>query len=166
MSAADLMAVLVDGYLRYDFDSPNCSPTTASIFSKGHASTLLLDYPAAGAIPDDGSCRTARSEASSKGTRRLFFRGSTSRLIKQGLPIGVGTALAAKYLDRAPACTWVLCGDSEMAEALDVGGLRARQALLARQPDRDPRRQPVVMGETMVGRDLDVYVERARAFGW
>ena len=85
----------------------------------------------------------------------------------QGLPIGVGTALAAKRLDRVPARTWVLCGDSEMAEGsmweafehaahyeldnltaiLDVNRLGQR-------------------GETMVGWDLDVYVERAQAFGW
>ena len=34
----------------------------------------------------------------------------------QGLPIGVGMGLAAKYLDRLPSHVWVLCGDSEMAE--------------------------------------------------
>ena len=34
----------------------------------------------------------------------------------QGLPIGVGIALAGKRLDRLPYRVWVLCGDSEMAE--------------------------------------------------
>ena len=34
----------------------------------------------------------------------------------QGLPIGVGIALAGKQLDRLPYRVWVLCGDSEMAE--------------------------------------------------
>jgi transketolase len=85
----------------------------------------------------------------------------------QGLPIGVGVALAGKYLDRLPYRTWVLSGDSETAEGsvweafehaahyeldnltviLDVNRLGQR-------------------GETMVGWNLDVYVDRARAFGW
>ena len=34
----------------------------------------------------------------------------------QGLPDGVGVALAGKYLDRLPFRVWVLCGDSELAE--------------------------------------------------
>ena len=34
----------------------------------------------------------------------------------QGLPIGVGVALAGKRLDRLPYRVWVLCGDSELAE--------------------------------------------------
>ena len=34
----------------------------------------------------------------------------------QGLPDGVGVALAGRYLDRLPYRVWVLCGDSELAE--------------------------------------------------
>ena len=34
----------------------------------------------------------------------------------QGLPIGVGDAISGKYLDELPFRTWVICGDSEMAE--------------------------------------------------
>jgi transketolase len=34
----------------------------------------------------------------------------------QGLPDGVGVALAGRYLDELPYRVWVLCGDSEMAE--------------------------------------------------
>ena len=34
----------------------------------------------------------------------------------QGLPVGVGVALAGKNLDRLDYHTWILCGDSEMAE--------------------------------------------------
>ena len=38
MSAADLMAVLVDGYLRYDFSEPKNAANDRLVFSKGHAS--------------------------------------------------------------------------------------------------------------------------------
>ena len=51
MSAADLMAVLMSKYLRYDFDAPENPANDRLIFSKGHASPLLYSiYKAAGAI--------------------------------------------------------------------------------------------------------------------
>src|ERR1700756_1947527 len=54
MSAADLMAVLLAKYLRYDFDQPKLPTNDHLIFSKGHASPLLYSfYKAAGAISDD-----------------------------------------------------------------------------------------------------------------
>src|SRR6476469_9887303 len=53
MSAADLMAVLLAKYLRYDFDAPDDAANDRLIFSKGHASTLLYAmFKAAGAISD------------------------------------------------------------------------------------------------------------------
>src|ERR1700745_1372903 len=53
MSAADLMAVLLEKYLRYDFASPGDPHNDRLVFSKGHASTLLYAmYRAAGVISD------------------------------------------------------------------------------------------------------------------
>ena len=54
MSAADLMAVLVDGYLRFDFSDPKSPANDRLVFSKGHASTLLYSiYRAAGVVSDE-----------------------------------------------------------------------------------------------------------------
>src|SRR5512145_2176539 len=54
MSAAELLAVLVDGYLRYDFDDPKSPANDRVVFSKGHASTLVYSiYRAAGVVSDD-----------------------------------------------------------------------------------------------------------------
>jgi len=85
----------------------------------------------------------------------------------QGLPIGVGMALAAKRLEQLPTRVWVLCGDSEMAEgsmweAFEHAahfGLDNLTAII--DVNRLGQR-----GETMVGWDLDTYVARAEAFGW
>jgi hypothetical protein len=41
MSAADLLAVLVAGHLRVDWDQPASPANDHLIFSKGHASPLL-----------------------------------------------------------------------------------------------------------------------------
>src|ERR1700691_4714578 len=53
MSAADLMAVLIGKYLKYDFNNPQLPNNDKLIFSKGHACPLLYSmYKAAGAISD------------------------------------------------------------------------------------------------------------------
>ena len=85
----------------------------------------------------------------------------------QGLPIGVGMAIAGRYLDRLPYRVWVLCGDSELAEgsmweAFEHASHYALDNLTAVvDVNRLGQR-----GETMVGRDTGVLAERARAFGW
>jgi transketolase len=85
----------------------------------------------------------------------------------QGLPIGVGVALAGKRLDRLPYTVWVLCGDSEMAEgsmweAFDHAAYYELDNLVAIvDVNRLGQR-----GETMHGWDLFSYTERARASGW
>ncbi len=170
MSAADLMAVLVDGYLRYDFDEPKSPANDRLVFSKGHASTLLYAiYKAAGAVTDEEllTYRTFGSPLEGHPTPVLPWTDVATGSLGQGLPIGVGMALAGKYLDRLPNRVWVLCGDSEMAEgsmweAFEHAAYYELDNLTAiLDVNRLGQR-----GETMVGRDLDVYLARARAFDW
>jgi transketolase len=170
MSAADLMAVLVDGYLRYDFDDPKSGANDRLVFSKGHASTLVYAiFRAAGVVSDEELMRYRKHGSMLEGhpTPLIPWVDVATGSLGQGLPIGVGMALAAKYLEKLPTRVWVLCGDSEMAEGsmweafehashfeldnltaiIDVNRLGQR-------------------GETMVGWNLDRYVARAEAFGW
>ncbi len=170
MSAADLMAVLVDGYLRYDFSAPERAENDKLVFSKGHASTLLYAiYRAAGAISDSDllTYRQFGSRLEGHPTPILPWVDVATGSLGQGLPIGVGMGLAGKYLDQLPYRVWVLCGDSEMAEgsmweAFEHAahyGLDNLTAIV--DVNRLGQR-----GETMIGWNLEVYVERARAFGW
>src|ERR1700733_5363046 len=53
MSAADLMAVLLAKFLKYDFNNSQAPNNDRLIFSKGHAAPLLYSmYKTAGAITD------------------------------------------------------------------------------------------------------------------
>ncbi len=170
MSAADLMAVLVDGYLRYDFDTPKSAANDRLIFSKGHASTLLYAiYKAAGVVSDEEllTYRKHGSRLEGHPTPVLPWVDVATGSLGQGLPIGVGTALAAKYLDRLPARTWVLCGDSELAEGSiwEAFEHAAHYSLDNLTAILDVNRLGQ-RGETMVGWDTKTYVDRARAFGW
>src|SRR6187431_3297163 len=170
MSAADLMAVLVDGYLRYDFSEPKSVANDRLVFSKGHASTLLYAiYKAAAAVSDDELMHYREHGSMLEGhpTPLIPWVDVATGSLGQGLPIGIGMALAAKQLERLPTRVWVLCGDSEMAEgSMWEAFEHAAQYELDNLTAIIDVNRLGQRGETMVGWDLDVYVERAHAFGW
>jgi transketolase len=170
MSAADLMAVLLARYLRYDFADPANPGNDHLIFSKGHASPLYYSMlKAAGAISDDEflTYRKLGSRLEGHPTPRLPWVDVATGSLGQGLPVGVGLALAGKQLDQLPYHVWVLCGDSEMAEgsmweAAEQAGYSSLDNLTAiidvnRLGQRGPTRH---------GWDTGAYAQRFRAFGW
>ncbi len=170
MSAADLMAVLLAKYLHYDFDVPDDPRNDHLVFSKGHASPLLYSmYKAAGAVSDEEllTFRKFGSRLQGHPTPEIPWVDVATGSLGQGLPFGVGIALAGKKLDRLPYRVWVLCGDSEMAEgsmweAFEHASFYKLDNLTAIiDVNRLGQR-----GETMHGWDLDSYADRARAFGW
>jgi transketolase len=170
MSAADLMAVLMAKYLHYDFDSPDDPRNDHLLFSKGHASPLLYSmYKAAGAVSDEEllTFRKFGSRLQGHPTPEIPWVDVATGSLGQGLPFGVGIALAGKKLDRLPYRVWVLCGDSEMAEgsmweAFEHAAYYKLDNLTAIiDVNRLGQR-----GETMHGWDLDSYANRAKAFGW
>src|SRR6266576_173701 len=170
MSAADLMAVLLDKYLHYDFGAPDDPHNDHLIFSKGHASPLLYSmYKAAGAVSDEEllTFRTFGSRLQGHPTPEIPWVDVATGSLGQGLPYGVGIALAGKKLDRLPYRVWVLCGDSEMAEgsmweAFEHAAFYELDNLTAIiDVNRLGQR-----GETMHGWDLDSYADRAKAYGW
>jgi len=170
MSAADLMAVLVANHYRFDFENPKRAENDRLIFSKGHASTLLYAiFRAAGAITDEELLRYRQFDSILEGhpTPRIPWVDVATGSLGQGLPIGVGMALAGKYLDRLPYRVWVLCGDSEMAEGSmwEAFEHAAHYELDNLTAIIDVNRLGQ-RGETMVGWDLDTYRDRAHAFGW
>ena len=170
MSAADLMAVLVDGHLRYDWANPDAATNDRLVFSKGHASTLLYGIlRAAGVISEDdfAGYRTFGSPLEGHPTPVLPWVDVATGSLGQGLPIGVGMAIAGKSLDRLPYRVWVLCGDSELAEGSmwEAFEHAAHYALDNLTAVVDVNRLGQ-RGETMVGRDTGILAERARAFGW
>jgi transketolase len=170
MSAADLMAVLVGRHLRYDWDNPENPANDHLIFSKGHASPLLYSiYKAVGVVSDEElmtGYRRLGARLEGHPTPVLPWVDVATGSLGQGLPDGVGVALAGKYLDELPYRVWVLCGDSEMAEgsiweALDKAAYYKLSNLVAivdinRLGQRGPTEHEW---------DTDTYRRRATAFG-
>ncbi|MGW4793714.1 transketolase [Nonomuraea sp. NPDC004297] len=169
MSAADLMAVLFACHLRYDFEYPGNPANDHLIFSKGHASPLLYSlYKAAGVLSDEEllSFRQRGSRLEGHPTPRLPWVDVATGSLGQGLPVGVGVAMAGR-LERLPYRVWVLCGDSELAEgsiweAAEHAGSEGLANLTAivdvnRLGQRGPTRH---------GWDTGAYARRFGAFGW
>src|SRR3989441_8860276 len=110
LSAADLIAVLLAGHLRYDFANPRDPANDHLIFSKGHASPLVYAMlRAAGAIDDDEllTFRKLGSRLEGHPTPILPWIDVATGWLGQGLPIGVGIASACKCSNGAPSPTWV-----------------------------------------------------------
>ena len=169
MSAADLIAVLITRYLQYDWAKPKDPNNDHLIYSKGHASPLCYAmFKAVGAITDQElmTFRKFGSRLQGHPTPVIPWVDVATGSLGQGLPIGVGVALAGQYLDKLPYHVWVLCGDSELAEgsiweSLDKAGFYKLSNLTAIWDiNRLGQRGP-----TEYEWNLDSYRRRVEAFG-
>jgi transketolase len=170
MSAADLMAVLLGKYLKYDWSNPKNPNNDHLIFSKGHACPLLYSmFKAADAISDEELLTLRQFGSRLEGHPNPHVTPYTdvaTGSLGQGLPIGVGMALDGKFLDKLPFRVWVVLGDSEVAEgsiweAVDKASHYKLNNLIAiLDMNRLGQR-----GETDLGWDSATYAARARAFG-
>ncbi|MEU5461255.1 transketolase [Streptomyces althioticus] len=171
MSAADLMAVLFANHLRYDFERPDHPANDRFVLSKGHASPLMYaTYKAAGVIGDEELLTFRANGSRLEGhptPRKLPWVETATGSLGQGLPVGVGLALAGKRLDRTDHRVWVLCGDSELAEGSvwEAAEQAAYENLDNLTAIVDVNRLGQ-RGPTRHGHDLDAYARRFQAFGW
>jgi transketolase len=171
MSATELMTGLFfGGAFRYDVENPHHPNNDRIIFSKGHASPLFYSlWAAAGALTEQDmlTYRQFGSPLEGHPTVAFPYVEAATGSLGQGLAIGVGCALNAKYLDKLPYRTYVLLGDSEMAEGSQWESI---QLAVHYQLDNlvgvlDVNRLGQ-RGETMYGHHLEEYQRRLAAFGW
>ncbi|GHH93037.1 transketolase [Streptomyces capillispiralis] len=171
MSAADLMAVLFAHHFRYDFARPDHPGNDRFVLSKGHASPLMYAaYKAVGAIDDEELLTFRKKGSRLEGhptPRQLPWVETATGSLGQGLPVGVGIALAGKRLEHADYRVWVLCGDSEIAEGSvwEAAEQAAYENLDNLTVIVDVNRLGQ-RGPTRHGHDLDAYARRFQAFGW
>lgn len=171
LSAADLMATLFFGsFFRFDAAHPNYSNNDRLIFSKGHASPLFYAlWAAAGQVSEKEllSLRKFGSPLEGHPTPAFRFTEAATGSLGQGLSIGVGMAINAKYIDKLPYRTFVLLGDSEMAEgsqweAIQIAAHYKLNNLIGiLDVNRLGQRE-----ETMYGHRIKEYVKRLAAFNW
>ncbi len=180
LSAADLMAVLFfgtpseasakeGGFFKADLDNHENPNNDRLIFSKGHASPLFYSlYAAAGKVSEQEmlSLRKFGSKLEGHPTLEFPYTEVPTGSLGQGLSVGVGMALNAK-LDKLDYRTFVLLGDSEMAEGsvweamASASHYHLNNLVAILDVNRLGQR-----GETMFGHHTEVYEAKAKAFGW
>lgn len=169
-SAADIVAALFFSVMRYDPQNPKAPNSDRFILSKGHAAPLLYAaWAEAGLFPTSDllKLRTLTSDLEGHPTPRLPFVDMATGSLGQGLSVGVGIALNAKFVDKLDHRTYVLMGDGESVEgsvweAAEVGRQHRLDNLCAivdinRLGQSDP---------TMLQHDMDAYRSRWAGFGW
>jgi len=171
LSGVELMAgLLFGGAFHFDPDHPGRPDNDRLIFSKGHASPLFYALWAAAGKISRAELMTLRrfgSPLEGHPVAGTPFAEAATGSLGQGLSIGVGMALNARDLDRLAYRTFVLLGDSEMAEGSvwEALALAAHYQLDNLVAVLDVNRLGQ-RGETMHGHDLGAYDRKLTAFGW
>jgi transketolase len=168
-SAADVVATLFFGHMRYDPKNPHYYNNDRFILSKGHAAPLLYAaWAETGLFPVSELLKLRQFGCDLEGhpTPRLPFVDVATGSLGQGLSVGAGMALAAR-LDNLNYNTYVLLGDGEIAEgavweAASFAGVYKLNNIIAIVDDNRLGQSQA----TAFGHDIGVYRKRFEAFGW
>lgn len=171
LSAVELMvSLLFSGIFHYDVKNPRHPNNDRLLFSKGHATPLYYAlWEIAGELTTQQlkGYRTFDSELEGHPSMRFPHTIAPTGSLGQGLSVGAGIALNGKYLDKLPYKTFVLLGDSEMAEGSNWEAIqfaehyKLNNLIGILDVNRLGQR-----GKTMLGHSLIEYEKRLLAFGW
>ena len=118
LSAAEIVAVLFFGEMRYEPKDPRNPYADRFVLSKGHAAPILYAaWAEAGLFPRDEQLELRRIDSDLEGhpTPRLPFVDVATGSLGQGLCAAVGIALNARRI-KSDYRTYALLGDGEIAE--------------------------------------------------
>ncbi len=169
MSAAEIMAALFFGEMRYEVANPRHEHADRLVMSKGHAAPILYAaWAEAGLFPREQvmDLRKITSDLEGHPTPRLPFVDVATGSLGQGLGAAVGSALNARRIG-SDYRTYALLGDGESAEGAvwEAAAAGAYFGLDNLCGITDVNR----LGQsrqTQLGHDLEQLAVRWRAFGW
>jgi len=169
MSAAEIVASLFFGEMRFDPGNPRDPHADRFVLSKGHAAPLLYAaWAEAGAFDRSEllRLRTIGSDLEGHPTPRLPFVDVATGSLGQGLAAAIGMALDARRVG-SDSRTYVLMGDGESAEG---SVWEAANAATFHQLDGICAVTDVnALGQsrhTMWEHHMDEFARRWQAFGW
>lgn len=171
LSAVELaVTLLFGGFFRFRIDDVNYINNDRLVFSKGHASPLLYSlWVAAGVVSGEEmlTLRKFSSRLEGHPTSNFKYAEAATGSLGQGLSIGLGMALNAKYIDKMQYKTFVLLGDSEMTEGSQWEAIQiAAHYKLDNFIGIIDVNRLGQSKETMYGSSIEAYKERISSFGW
>ena len=168
-SAADVVATLFFGQMRFDPKNPQHDDNDRFVLSKGHAAPLLYAaWAEAGYVARDDLLKLRQLDCDLEGhpTPRLPFVDVATGSLGQGICAAVGLALNARRLG-SDYRTYVMIGDGESAEGSVWEAAQAAQQFalgnLCGIVDVNALGQSRA---TPWGHDMETLASRWRAFGW
>ena len=168
-SAADLVAALFFGEMRFDPQHPQHAHNDRFVLSKGHAAPLLYAaWSAVGFVPRAEllKLRELGNDLEGHPTPRLPFVDVATGSLGQGLAAGLGIALNARRI-KSDYRTYVLMGDGETAEgsvweaAESATHFGADNLVGITDVNRLGQSRPTIWQH-----DLDALARRWNGFGW
>lgn len=170
LSVIDILTVLYDRFLNIDPENPLAPERDRFIMSKGHCSVALYTtLAAAGFFPQDELASYMRPLSRLNGhpaTNGVPGVEASTGPLGHGLPIAVGTALAARR-DNSTRRTVVVTGDGELQEGSNWEAmmLASHQKLenLTLIVDRNRLQQGARVADTV---GMEPLAARLRSFGW
>jgi transketolase len=168
-SAADIMASLFFGEMRFDPQHPRAEFNDRFVLSKGHAAPILYAaFAAAGTVKHEEllKLRELTSDLEGHPTPRLSFADVATGSLGQGITAGIGIALNARRI-KSDYRTYVLLGDGESAE-----GSVYEAAEMGTHFKLDNLCGIIDVNElgqsehTQLGHNMEAIAARWRAFGW
>ncbi|WP_341359150.1 transketolase [Georgenia sp. M64] len=170
MSITDVLATLYLHVLDIDPTRLDDPERDRVVLSKGHVAAALYTTLAAAGLLDPDELETFLQPLSKLNghpdRKKVAAVEANTGPLGHGLPIAVGTAIAAQ-IDGSDRKTYVILGDGELQEgsnweAMMTAGNRRLGNLVA-IVDRNGLQQGAAVAET---NDLEPLADKARAFGW
>lgn len=168
-SAAEIVATLFFGEMRFDPKHPHNPDNDRFVLSKGHAAPILYAaWAEAGAFPREDLLKLRQIDSDLEGhpTPRLPFADVATGSLGQGICAAIGLALNARKIG-SEARTYALLGDGESAEGsvweAALAGAHFELANLCGITDLNAMGQS---GPSPFAHHADQLVSRWQAFGW
>ena len=170
LSATDILALLYFHFLKHDPKNPKWPDRDRLIFSKGHGCPALYSALARAGYFDKELLLTLRKMGSPlqghPDMRKLPGIDASTGSLGQGLSIGIGCALAARF-DKKSFLTYVIMSDGELNEgqiweAAAFASFHKLSNLIAILDYNKFQ----LSGATKNILDMEPIVDKWRAFGW
>uniref|UniRef100_A0AC35F9Z0 Transketolase-like pyrimidine-binding domain-containing protein n=1 Tax=Panagrolaimus sp. PS1159 TaxID=55785 RepID=A0AC35F9Z0_9BILA len=169
-SAAEIVATLFFGEMRYSVEHPRHVGADRFILSKGHACPILYAaWEEAGLLTREQTLTLRKIDSDIEGhpTPRLNFIDVATGSLGQGLGYAAGMAYVGKYVDKASYRVYTLLGDGESSEGAvwEAAAFSAHYKLDNLVAIVDVNR----LGQSEaapLGHNIEMFADRFRAFGF